>query len=182
MSKNSMIQLLEDQFLHWAQDMEKKQEEQARKMKELQDDVESLPRENDRLRAQIEKRCYLSGRDVQANNRALHPVPRNKGKKPIILDEADVAVNDELSLGSSPPLGLSPTKNTRSKSCKRTLHRPTFSDAVSGASCRERREEGRGQYQPDRAPGDALVFPTCAMPSMPFVLPPSIRGRHFTCC
>ena len=37
MLNNSMIQSLEDQFLHWRQDMEKKQEEQVRQMKELQD-------------------------------------------------------------------------------------------------------------------------------------------------
>ena len=35
MASNPMIQSPEDQFLHWRQDMEKKQEEQARQMKEL---------------------------------------------------------------------------------------------------------------------------------------------------
>ena len=51
MTRNLVIQLPEDQFLHWHQDMEKKQEEQARQMKELQERVEHLQRENDRLRA-----------------------------------------------------------------------------------------------------------------------------------
>ena len=37
-----MNQLLEDQFLHWCQDLERKQEEQARQMKELQGHVERL--------------------------------------------------------------------------------------------------------------------------------------------
>ena len=35
MSSNPVIQSPEDQFLHWRQDMEKKQEEQARQMREL---------------------------------------------------------------------------------------------------------------------------------------------------
>ena len=47
MLSNLMIQSPEDQFLHWRQDMEKKQEEQARQMKELQGHVELLQREND---------------------------------------------------------------------------------------------------------------------------------------
>ena len=36
-------------------------------MKELQDHAESLHRENDLLRAQVEERRDLSGRDVQDN-------------------------------------------------------------------------------------------------------------------
>ena len=42
MSNNPMIQSPEDQFLYWRQDMEKKHEEQARQMKELQDHAELL--------------------------------------------------------------------------------------------------------------------------------------------
>ena len=113
-------------------------------MKELQDHAKRLQRENDRFRAQVEKRRDLGGRDVQDSSRALHPVPHNRGKEPIIPDEADAPADDELSSGSSPPLGLLLTKNTRARSHKRTLHRPTFSDAVSGASHRVRREAGRG--------------------------------------
>ena len=51
MLSNPVIQSPEDQFLHWFQDMEKKQEEQARQIKELQERVEHLQRENDPLRA-----------------------------------------------------------------------------------------------------------------------------------
>ena len=40
MSNNLMHQTLEDQFLHWLQEMERKQEEQARQMQELQACVE----------------------------------------------------------------------------------------------------------------------------------------------
>ena len=55
MSSYPVIQSPEDQFLHWRQDMEKKQKEQARQMRELQDRVEHLQLENNRLRAQVVK-------------------------------------------------------------------------------------------------------------------------------
>ena len=126
--------------------MEKKQEEQARQMKELHDHFECLQLENDWLRSQVEKRRNLGRRDMQDSGRAWHLVPQNRGKEPIIPYEANAPVDDELSLGSSPPLGLSPAKNTRAKSRKRTSHRPAFSDVISGASRRARREAGRGQH------------------------------------
>ena len=63
MSSNPMNQSPEDQFLSWRQEMEKKQEEQARQVKELQGHAECLQRENDQLRAQIEKSRDL-GKDV----------------------------------------------------------------------------------------------------------------------
>ena len=59
MTSNLVIRLLEDQFLHWCQDMEKKQEEQVRRMKELQEHVEHPQSENDRLWAQVEKGAIL---------------------------------------------------------------------------------------------------------------------------
>ena len=42
MSNNPMIKSPEDQFFHWYQDMEKKQKEQARQIKELHDHTECL--------------------------------------------------------------------------------------------------------------------------------------------
>ena len=47
MTTNPMVQSPKDQFLHWRQDMERKQEEQVRKVKELQSHVECLQHEND---------------------------------------------------------------------------------------------------------------------------------------
>ena len=44
--------------------MEKKQEKQARKMRELQDRAEHMQRENNRLWAQVEKRHDLSKRGM----------------------------------------------------------------------------------------------------------------------
>ena len=51
---------------------------------------------------------------------------------------------------------------------KRTSHRPSFSDLVSGASRRVRKEASRGQYQLDRALSEALVLLVGMMSSMPF--------------
>ena len=81
---------------------------------------------------------------MQDSDRAWHPIPSNKGKKPIISDEADAQADDELSSSSSPPLGLSPEKNTRAKSRKSTFHRLAFSDIISDTSHRERREACKG--------------------------------------
>ena len=78
MASNPLVQSLEDQFLHWHQDIEKKQEEQARQMKELQECVKYLQRENDLLWAQVEKRCNLDERDEQDGRQAKHPIVRDK--------------------------------------------------------------------------------------------------------
>ena len=97
-----MIQSPKDQFLHWRQDMDKKQEEQARHMRELQEHAKRLQRENDCLRVQVEKRHDLGEGDAQDGGQAKHPTVRNKGKKPIIPNDADALADDELSSGSSP--------------------------------------------------------------------------------
>ena len=65
MTSNSMIQSLEDQFLHWRQDMEKKHEKQERQMKELQESAEHRQHENDCLWAKVEKRHDIDERDAQ---------------------------------------------------------------------------------------------------------------------
>ena len=55
MASNPINQPLEDQFLGWCQDMEIKQEEQARHMAELRDHADLLKQETDRLRAHLEE-------------------------------------------------------------------------------------------------------------------------------
>ena len=79
MSNNLMHQTPEDQFLHWCQEMERKQKEQVRQMQELQARVERLQCENDQLQAQVEKIRYLE-KDVRDDDRVEHPIARNKGK------------------------------------------------------------------------------------------------------
>ena len=122
--------------------MEKKREEQARQMRELQDRAEHLQRENDRLQAQVEKMHDLSEKDVQDSGQAKHLTACNKGKELIVLDNMDTPTNDELSSSSSPD--QSRAKNGRARSRQRPLHHPTFSNVDSGTFCRARREMGRG--------------------------------------
>ena len=118
MASISMNQSPEDQFLHWRQDMEKKQQEQARQMKELQGHVERLQRENHQLRAEVGKSHDL-GRNAKYSGRVAHPITSNKGKELIVPSDVDIPEDDELSSGSSLSLGLSPAKDARTKLRKR---------------------------------------------------------------
>ena len=126
--------------------MERKQDEKVRQMKELQGHVERLQQENDQLQAQIEKSCYL-GKYVRDSGQDEHPTARNKGNDSIVPDDVNTPTDDELSLGSSPSLSLSPTKDargsTKTKSRKRLSHHLAFNDAFSGASRRARRKASR---------------------------------------
>ena len=100
MSGNPANQPIEDQFLRWRQEMEVKQEEQARQMAELRDQENHLQQENDRLRTRLE-----------TNRGPTQPAPLvhlNKGKEPVIPDESDPQANDKLSYGSSPLPNRSP--------------------------------------------------------------------------
>ena len=105
----------------------------------------------------------------------MHLIARTRGKEPIILDKVDTLADDELSSGSFPSLCLSLAKNTRestkAKSRKKPSHHPGFSDAISGAFRRARREADSRHNQPDQAPGNAPVLPTGTMPPMPLVHP-----------
>ena len=90
-------------------------------------------------------------------------ITHNDGKEPIVPDNVHTPLDDELSSGSPSSLSLSLEKNvregTKAKSRKRPSPHPTFSDAVSGASRRVRREASRRQNRPDQALGDPPVLP-----------------------
>ena len=102
--------------------MEKKQEEKARQMKELKDRAEHLQHENDRLRAQVEKKHDLGERDVQDNGLARHLTAHDKGKEPIIPKDVDTLADDELSLGGSPNLSTVKSSRARSRQRHMALH------------------------------------------------------------
>ena len=105
----------------------------------------------------------------------MHPIAHNRGKEHIIPDDVDTPTDDELSFGSSPSLSLSPEKNAREstkvKLHKKPSHHPAFSDVISGASRRARREANGRQNQPDQALGNALVLPAGTMPPMALLHP-----------
>ena len=88
-----------DQFLVWRQEMEVKQEEQARQMAELHEQANRLREENERLRTRLE-----AGRAEQSREPA-HPFPPSrpsKGKEVDASDDINLPTDDELSFGSSP--------------------------------------------------------------------------------
>ena len=109
------------------------------------------------------------------SDRAAQPITRDKRKKPIVPDDVDTPTNNELSSGSSPSLTLSPTKNARNsiktRSSKRPSPHPAFSDAISGASCKVRREAIKRQNRPDQALGNPSMLPSGTLPLMPPVHP-----------
>ena len=93
----------------------------------------------------------------------------DKGKGPIPFDDDDTPTDDELSSGSSASLNLSSAKNARARtrSCKRPSPHLAFSDAVSSASRRARREAGKRQYRSGQALGNPLVLPLSMLPPVP---------------
>ena len=102
-----------------------------------------------------------SGSDAQ-------PITRDKGKGPIVPDNVDTPMDDELSSGNSLSLNLSLTKNTRESIRTRFRKRPSshlaFSDAISGASGKARREAGRRQYWLGQSSGNPSVLPSGTLP------------------
>ena len=69
MSSNPANQPIEDLFLHWRQEMEAKQEEQARQMAELLEHANHLQQENECLRARLETN------EVENPQGVAQPVP-----------------------------------------------------------------------------------------------------------
>ena len=105
----------------------------------------------------------------------MHPIARNRGKEPIIPDDVGTLADDELSSSSSPSLSLSSIKNAResikAKSRKKPSYHPGFSDAISSASRKVRREASMRQNQPNQAPKNASILPPGTMLPMSFIHP-----------
>ena len=139
-------------------------------MKEMQGQAERLWRENDQLRAQIKRSCNLR-KDVQDRGCAAQPIVLDKEKEPISPKDVDTPTDNEISSSSSLSLSLSLAKNarenTKTRSCKRPSPHPAFSDVVSEASRRARREAGRRQYRPDKALENLTMLPLGTLPPMP---------------
>ena len=132
--------------------------------------------------AHIEKSRDL-GKDVPDNSQVVRPIARNRGKEPIVPDDVDSPADDELFSRSSSPLSLSPEEDARgsikAKSHKRPLQHPAFSDVVSSAFRRVRREAGRRQNQPVQASGNVSVLPEGATPPvLPVGMMPPIPLVH----
>ena len=117
MSSNPANQPIEDPFLRWRQEMEVKQEKQARQMAELREHANHLLQENKRLRARLETN------GVENPQVAAQPIPltrEDKGKGPALPDHGDHPADDEHSSDSSSlPRRPPPQNNVEAESKKR---------------------------------------------------------------
>ena len=163
MSSNPTIQCIEDQFLRRRQEMEAKQEEQAKHMVKLRKHANRLEQENERLQTRLETNRGDNSKGP------VHPTPPaqpNKGKEPILIGESDPPAGDELSSDSSPLLALSPPQNNaEAESKKRPLHRS--SQSVSVSRRRVRREASRDRPHSELAPEYMLIRPWGMAPQFP---------------
>ena len=167
MANNPENQSLEAQFLCWRQDMETKQEEQARHMDELQSRATHLQQENDRMRARLEEDRGENAREI---SHFAPLIKQNKGKELILPSDSDVVADDKLSSGSFPLLDLPPPKNNvEAESRKRPPRR--FNRSVNGMPHRVRREISRERRQSEQAPENMPTWHRGIAPSFSFMYP-----------
>ena len=157
----------EDQFLLWRQELEARQEEQARQMAELRGQKNRLREENERLGAQLEASRAELSREPQPPFPSSRP---GKGKE-AALPDIDLPADDELSSVSSLLMRRSPSPNAaEAHSRKRSSRQPTRS--VSVARYRMWREPSKGQ-RPPMAARQYAPDPTGGLPQpLPSVYPP----------
>ena len=127
----------------------------------------------------MEKSCDL-GNEVRDSGRAGYLITHNKGKEPVIPSNVDTPLNDELSLASSPLLGLSPAKNIRPSRVKGPLI--ALSSAMLLVMCPteqgEKQVGGRGQGPvPARPSPQRLVGNACRSDAINAVCTSRLRQR-----
>ena len=148
MTSNPANQLVEDQFLRWRQEMETKQEEQARQIAELHEHASRLQQENERLRTRLETN---RAENLQEAPQHVPLTRKNKGKEPALPDHSDPRAHDELSSDSSPlPRHSPPQNNAEAESRKRPPRHS--SRVISGTHRRTRREASRDKPHSELAP------------------------------
>ena len=139
MSSNPANLPPEDQFLLWHQEMEARQEEQARLMAELREHANRLQEDNEHLRTRLETCQSDKSRGPPL---PLPPSRPDKGKEVVVLDDIDLPADDELSSDSSRLPQRSPSPNVaEAQSRKRPPRRPIRS--ISTTQRRVRREANR---------------------------------------
>ena len=99
MSSNPANPPIKDQFLRWCQEMEVKQEEQAKQMAELREHANRLQQENEHLRTRLETN---RPENPQGATQHVTLTPSNKGKEPVLPDHSDHPADDEFSSDNSP--------------------------------------------------------------------------------
>ena len=167
---------IEDQFLRWRQDMERKLDDQARQMTDLRLLSERLQQENNRLlerehaRLQERQSGDENPRDDPRGSGNPSPLPiRRKGKEPALQADPDTLADDELSSGNSPLPGHSAVRLTGGAS----RGPPPIINPRAGtrrnASRHPGRSTSRAHYRPERERGhDPIAQPPT---EAPFYLP-----------
>ena len=137
----------EDQFLLWRQELEARQEEQARQLAELREQANQMREENERLRTQLEADRAGQSREPP---RPFPPARTNIGKEVAAPDNVDLPVDDDLSSGSSPLSHRSPSPSVlEAHSRKRSPRQSNWS--ISVARRRAQREPSRDRRPPTPA-------------------------------
>ena len=174
MSRNPINPPIEDQFLRWRQEMEAKQEEQARQMAELRERADHLQQENDHLRTHLESSRPENPQGVTQNEPLAWA---NKGKEPILPDHSDHLADDELSSDSFPlPRRSPPLSNAEAESRKRPPRQSSL--VMSGTRHRMQKKGSRDRPRSYLAPEHiATQFEgTCTPPPPP---PPSFLHARY---
>ena len=168
MSSNPANLPPEDQFLLWRQEMEARQEEQARLVAKLPEHANRLQEDNEHLRTWLEA-CQA---DKSRGPPRLIPSSRpDKGKEAAIPDDIDLPVDDELSSDSSPLPWRSPSLNAaEAQYRKRPPRRPSRS--ISTAQRRVQREANRDRCQLEPAHEYAPERPRGIASPVPSIYPP----------
>ena len=176
---------IEDQFLRWRQDMERKLDDQARQMTDLRLLSERLQQENNRLlerehaRLQERQSGDENPRDDPRGSGNPSPLPiRRKGKEPALQADPDTLADDELSSGNSPLPGHSAVRLTGGAS----RGPPPITNPRAGtrrnASRHPGRSTSRAHYRPERERGhDPIAQPPT---EAPFYLPSAPPTEHHT--
>ena len=168
MSSNPANLSPEDQFLLWRQEMEARQEEQARLVAELREHANRLREDNERLRTRLEA-CQ-----AEKSRGPPHPLPPSrpkKGKEAAVPDDIDLPANDELSFDSSLLPRRSPSPNAaEAQSRKRPPRRPSRS--INTTQRRVQREANRDRRQSEPAHEYAPKRPKGFDPPVPSMYPP----------
>ena len=168
MSSNPANLPPEDQFLLWRQEMEARQEEQARLVAELCEHANRLQEDNERLRTRLEACLTDKSRGPPRPHPLSHP---DKDKEVVVPDDIDLPADDELSSDSSSlPRRSPPPNSAETQSRKRPPRRPSRS--ISIAQRRLRREANKDRRQSEPAHEYALERPWGVAPSMPSMYPP----------
>ena len=187
MSNNPVNPPIEDQFLRCLQEMEAKQEEQARQMAELQEWANHLQQENDRLQTRLESSRPGNPQGVAQNELLARA---NKGKEPILPDHSDHQADDELSSDNSPlPHRSPPLSNAEAESRKRPPRQSSW--AMSGTQRQTRKEDSRDRTCSQLAPEHIVTrfgrtappflharYPPEALPVPHAALYPPVQGPY----